>query len=133
MKELAPPSGQLPPQQVALRTGEVVELAGWATRAAGRHLAAHPEELERYGVHAADWCAHDLQWLGMWAVMDADGQAVDFPAQLDWLACVLAAREYPLSSLADALETLADETLQGLDDAAAALRAGAERVRPPTR
>lgn len=132
MKELAAPSGQLPPQQVALRTGEVVELAAWAARAAGRHLAAHPEELERYGVHVADWCAHDLQWLGMWAVLDADGQAVDFAAQLDWLVRVLVAREYPLSSLADALETLAEEIPRALDEAAAALRAGAERVRPPT-
>jgi hypothetical protein len=132
VKQLAPPSGQLPPQQVALRTGGGVELAAWAARAAGRHLNAHPEELERYGVHLADWCTHDLQWLGMWAVLDADGQPVDFPAQLDWLARVLAARDYPLSSLADALETLADETPQGLDDAAAALRAGAERLRPPT-
>jgi hypothetical protein len=130
VRELAPPSGELPPQQVRLRAGDVVALAPWAAAAGDRHLVAHPDELERYGAHARDWCVHDLQWLGLWAVMDADGQAVDFDAQLDWLARILAARDYPLGSLADALETLADEIPPGLDDAAAGLRAGARRVRP---
>jgi hypothetical protein len=129
MKRVAAPSGEMPPQQVRLRAGDLIELGPWAAAAAGRHLAAHPDELERYGVHAHDWCAHDLQWLGLWAVMDADGQAVDFDAQLDWLARVLEARDYPSSSLADALEILADEIAPGLDDAAARLRAGAQRVR----
>jgi hypothetical protein len=129
VRELAPPSGEMPPQHVRLRAGDVIALAPWAAAAAGRHLAGHPDELERYGVHARDWCEHDLQWLSLWAVMDADGQAVDFDAQLDWLARVLAARDYPLSSLADALEALADEIAPGLEDAAARLRAGARRVR----
>lgn len=129
MKDLAPPSGQMPPQQIRLKAGDAIELAPWATAAADHHLSEHPEELERYGVHARDWCVHDLQWLAMWAVKDADGQGVDFAAELGWLARVLEARNYPLSSLADALETLADEAASGLDDAVAGLRAGARRVR----
>jgi hypothetical protein len=130
VKDLAPPSGQMPPQQVRLRAGEAIELAPWATAAADHHLAEHPEELERYGVHARDWCVHDLQWVCLWAIMDADGQAIDFDAQLAWLARLLAARAYPLGSLADALDSLAEELPDTLPDAAVKLRAGAQRVRP---
>ena len=105
-------------------------LAPPAAKAGDRHLAAHPAELERYGPHARDWCAKDLQWLLLWAVMDADGQGIDFDAHLDWLARVLAARGYPMASLADALVTLADEIAPTLAPAAVKLRAGAGRVRP---
>lgn len=129
MRELAPPSGHPPPHHVRLRAGDVIELAPWAVQASDRHLAAHPEELERYGRHARDWCAHDLQWLCLWAIMDADGQAVDFNAQLDWLARVLEARGYSLGSLAGALDTLAEELAPALPDAALSLQAGARRVR----
>jgi hypothetical protein len=129
VRKLAPPTGQAPPQHVRLQTGDVIALAPWAASASDRHLAAHPEELDRYGPHARDWCEYDLQWLCMWAIMDADGQAVDFNEQLDWLARLLKARDYPLSSLADALDTLAQELAPALPGAALRLRAGAERVR----
>jgi hypothetical protein len=130
VRSIAPLSGEAPPHEVRLRTGEAIMLAPPAAKASDRHLAAHPAELERYGPHARDWCANDLQWLLLWAVMDADGQGVDFDAQLEWLGRVLAARGYPLGSLADALETLADEIAPTLAEAAVTLRAGAGMVRP---
>jgi hypothetical protein len=129
VKEVATPTGDGPPRQVRLRAGDVVALVPLAAQASERHLAAHPAELERYGARARDWCANDLQWLLLWAIMDADGQAVDFDAQLDWLARVLAARDYPMSSLADALDALAEEIAPTLSAAAVKLRAGAHRVR----
>jgi hypothetical protein len=130
MTRLAPPTGHHPPDQVRLRTGEVIVLAPLAVQASEQHLASHPEELEQHGPHARDWCAHDLQWLLLWAIMAADDQGVDFDAQLDWLARVLAARNYPLGSLADAVNTLAEEIAPVLPAPADTLRAGAARVRP---
>jgi hypothetical protein len=129
MRRLPPAIGEGPPRHVRLRAGETIVLTAFAEAASDRHLAAHPAELERYGSAARDWCVNDLGWLLLWAVMDADGQAVDFDAQLDWLARVLAARGYPLSSLADALDVLADEIAETLSGAAVKLRAGASRVR----
>jgi len=130
MREVAPPSGQQPPATVVLVDGTVVPLAGVAATASDRHLARHPEELARYGPHTRAWCRHDLQWVLSWAVHDADGQPVDFVAQLDWLVRVLDSRGYPLASLADALDELAAVAAgNGLAAAADRLRAGAERVR----
>jgi hypothetical protein len=129
MRTLPPAIGEGPPHHVRLRAGETIVLTAFAEQASDRHLAAHPAELERYGSAARDWCVNDLGWLLLWAVMDADGQAVHFDAQLDWLARVLAARGYPMSSLADALDVLADEIAQTLSGAAVKLRAGAIRVR----
>src|SRR6185295_16796218 len=65
VREVAPPSGQLPPSTVRLRSGEEVALPPFAEAASDAHLAAHPDELERYGEHARAWCVHDLQWLAL--------------------------------------------------------------------
>ncbi|HWT25569.1 MAG TPA: hypothetical protein VN213_18840, partial [Solirubrobacteraceae bacterium] len=108
MRGLAPPTGQAPPADLVLRDGTTVDVAGLAATASDRHLARHPEEIERHGPYTRDWCRHDLQWVLSWAALDADRGAVDLLAQLDWLARVLSARGYPLASLAEALETLAD-------------------------
>jgi hypothetical protein len=129
VRQLAPPTGQQPPPEVVLRDGTVVALAGHAAAASNRHLARHPEETTRYGPYTRDWCVHDLQWVLSWAVLDADAQAVDLLAQLDWLARVLSARRYPGESLAEALETLASVVGAELPAAAARLRVGAARVR----
>jgi hypothetical protein len=128
MRDVAPPSGQQPPPEVLLGDGRTVELRPVAAAASDRHLADHPELIDRYGPHTRAWCVHDLQWLLLWAAQDADGQGVDFAAQLDWLVRVLGARDYPLDSLADALDTLAEE-VAALPGTADRLRAGAARVR----
>ena len=113
-----------------LASGEEVALPPFAEAASDRHLAAHPRSSSATAPHTRAWCVHDLQWLALWAVQDADGQGVDLAAQLDWLARVLDARGYPLVSLADALGTLADELRGTLPGAADLLDAGAARVRP---
>jgi hypothetical protein len=128
VRDVAPPSGQQPPAEVLLGGGTIVELRPVAAAASDRHLSDHPELVERYGPHTRAWCVHDLQWLLLWAAQDADGQGVDFAAQLDWLVRVLDARDYPLDSLADALDTLAAEAA-ALPGAGDLLRAGAARVR----
>jgi hypothetical protein len=130
MRDVAPPSGQLPPALVARADGSTLSLRPIAERASDRHLETHAEELERYGPHARDWCVHDLQWLLLWAVQDADGLGVDFGAQVQWLGGVLDARGYPLASLADALETLAGEAEHAAAGASGRLREGAVLVRP---
>jgi hypothetical protein len=130
MSGVEPPSGQMPPATVRLSAGGELRLGPVAEAASDRHLATHPEELDRYGPHARDWCVHDLQWLAGWAVQDAEGRGVDFAAQLDWLARVLDARGYPLASLADALGTLAGALRAVHAPAADLVAAGAARVRP---
>ena len=130
MRVVAPPSGQMPPEEVRRPDGSELTLRLIAERASDRHLETHADELARYGPHARDWCVHDLQWLLLWAVQDADGQGVDFDAQVRWLASVLGARDYPLASLADALLTLAGEVEDAAPGAAARLRDGAVLVRP---
>ena len=57
-------------------------------------------------------------------------QGVDLAAQVDWLARVLGARDYPLVSFADGLGSLADELRGTLPGAADLLDAGAAQVRP---
>jgi hypothetical protein len=129
VRQAAPPSGQLPPVEAQLRDGTTVPLAALAAEASERHLALHPEEIARHGPHTAAWCRHDLQWVLSWAVQDAEGRPVDVLEQLDWLARVLTARNYPAASLADALDELAAVAEPTLPAAADRLRLGAERVR----
>ncbi|HEV2058153.1 MAG TPA: hypothetical protein VGR11_02270 [Solirubrobacteraceae bacterium] len=104
---LQPPSGGMaPPTTTMLPDGTEVDLLAPARKIADEHLARHPEELERYGEAVRAWCIHDNQHLLNWAALDLAG-AIDFDAQLHWLANVLAARGYPLESLADDLDTAA--------------------------
>jgi len=104
---LRPPSGGMaPPVSATLPDGTQLDLLPLARRIADEHLARHPEELERYGEAVRAWCVHDNQHLLGWAALDLAG-AVDFDAQLRWLANVLTSRGYPLASLADDLRTAA--------------------------
>lgn len=95
-RRLAPPGGWPAPPDFRAEAEEV----------ARRHFAQHPEELERYGEHAMDWCVHDNQHILAWAAGDAEG-STDLEKEIHWLAGLLGARGYPLSSLADDLETAA--------------------------
>lgn len=128
-----PPSGMPPPVTATLPDGVVLQLRPLAGEISERHLRRHPEDVERYGDLARDWCVHDNQHLLNWAALDAQG-ALSFQEQLAWLANVLGSRGYPLSSLADDLETAAQTTreLVHSDHAerlAETLQAGAAFVR----
>jgi len=104
---LRPPSGGMAaPTTTLLPDGTELDLLPVARAIADEHLAAHPEELERYGEAVRAWCVHDNQHLLNWAALDLAG-AADFDAQLRWLANVLTSRGYPLASLAADLRTAA--------------------------
>ena len=79
-----------------LASGEEIALPPFAAGASDRHLAAHPEDVERYGEHARAWCMHDLQWLAPRALHEAGDQGVDLAAQLDWLDRGVEARDHTL-------------------------------------
>jgi hypothetical protein len=93
-----------PPARATLPDGVVVDLHELAIEISSIHLAHHPEEVARYGAVGRDWCIHDNQHLLNWAVLDVCA-AVDFGAQVAWLADVLGSRGYPLANLADDLRT----------------------------
>ena len=104
---LRPPSGGMaPPATATLPDGTPLDLVPLAREIADEHLARHPEEVERYGDAVRAWCVHDNQHLLNWAALDLTG-AVDFDAQLRWLANVLTSRGYPVESVADDLRTAA--------------------------
>jgi hypothetical protein len=115
-----------------LPDGQSVDLAALGREAAHAHLAAHPEDVERYGAELAHaWCAHDTQHILAWAAGD-----LDFDGQLAWLARVLDARGYPIVNLADCLATTAAVVERALPtpagpDLAERLRVGARTVLAP--
>jgi heme-degrading monooxygenase HmoA len=131
--------------------GELIMVSRWRDRAAFTaymrsedHKTSHAripkalddeiklEGLERYGDAARAWELHDTQHLLHWAIGDVEGY-VEMNHQVDWLARVLAARDFPLEHLAVNLELAADvvgsavarggEIAQRLVAAAAAVRA----------
>jgi hypothetical protein len=132
-RRVAPPSGMPPPTTATLPDGVVLKLRPLASEITDRHLSRHPEDIERYGDVARDWCIHDNQHLVNWAVLDARG-ALSFQEQLAWLANVLGSRGYPLANLADNLETAAQATRELVSsdhttEVAGTLQAGAKFVR----
>lgn len=98
-----------PPVAAKLPDDVLLELRPLACEITDRHLRHHPEDVERYGDVARDWCIHDNQHIMNWAVLDLDG-ALSFEEQLGWLANVLGSRGYPLANLADNLQTAAEVT-----------------------
>jgi hypothetical protein len=127
----APPSGWPPPTQGRLGDAQI-ELEPLARVIADRYFERFPEDLERYGDAARAWELHDTQHLLHWAIGDVEGY-VEMNHHVDWLARVLAARDFPLEHLAVNLELAAevvgsavargDEIAQRLVAAAAAVRA----------
>ena len=96
-RRLAPPSGWAPPPEFREQAQEVCR----------RHFEMHPDQIERYGEHGMAWCVHDLQHVLSWAASDAAGHA-DLEKEIRWLAGVLAARDFPIETLADDLEIAAE-------------------------
>lgn len=68
---LRPPSGGMErPATATLPDGTELDLLPLARAISDAHLARHPDELERYGEAARDWCTHDNQHLLSWAALD---------------------------------------------------------------
>lgn len=119
-----PPSGMPPPARARLAGDRDIDLYALAAQVADRHLATHPEELERYGPAVREWCVHDNQHLLNWAILDVRGDT-DLLGKVAWLAGVLDARGYPLDSLRDNLRE-AGEVLRESGDSE--LAAPADRL-----
>lgn len=135
MSRLAPPSGSAPPANATLRPGERIELVPLAEEITRRYFEEFPDDLERYGHAARDWCVHDNRYILAWAVGDLAGYPM-LAKQVDWLARVLGARDYPLERLARSLELASDVLAERVPDrrddvvellagAASSVRAGA--------
>jgi len=100
-----------------------------AEETARRHLERHPEDVDRYGDLAREWAIHDMQHVLSWAFGD-HAQLVSLDEQIDWLARVLGARDYPLENLWSCLRTageVVEERLEGAAPVAARLREVADR------
>jgi hypothetical protein len=114
-----------------LRDGETLDLRALALEICTRYRAEFPDEEGRYGDAGMAWCVHDNQHLLNWAVTESNGFG-GFRSQLEWLAVVLEAREFPLERLARNLE-LGAEVLRehgaGAGEPAAVLAEGARVVR----
>ena len=112
---VAPPTGMPPPETVTSPHGEELDLLAIAHDTCASYGSEFPDERERYGPAGADWCRHDCQHLLNWAVLSLTA-ALDFEAQLAWLARVLEARDFPLSRLARCLELLAQAVRDSVPD-----------------
>ncbi len=92
-----------------------------------------PDERERYGDAALDWCVHDNQWLLGWAAEDLEMGGTHFADNVRWLARLLRARGYPTERLVRDLE-LAAQVVGSKSDAhrelAEKLRQGTDLLRP---
>ena len=101
-----PPSGYPPPAEAQLGGDRTLDLRGLAEEICRRYRAEFPDEEERYGDAGVAWCVHDNQYILHWAVTEANGYG-GFERQIEWLAGVLSARDFPLDRLARDLEIAA--------------------------
>jgi hypothetical protein len=105
------PSGAAPPAAVYVG-GTAIQLAPVADLICSRYRVEFPDERGRYGDAGEAWCRHDNQWLLSWAVNDVLG-ATDLGEQVQWLARVLHARDFPVARLARDLEIAAEVVVSG--------------------
>lgn len=126
---LQPPRGGTPPPETAHADGAELALKPLAEEICRRYRDEYPDEAERYGDAGIEWCVHDNQHILAWAAQDAGGRAGLLQAQVDWLAGVLAARDFPLDRLARDLELAAEVVRPHAPAVAGAL--DATEVTPP--
>ena len=120
-----------PPTIATVPSGRQLDLAFLAEETCAAYDTEFPDERERYGPVGVQWCRHDNQHLLNWAVLSLAFE-VDFERELEWLARILEARDFPLARLARDLELLADTvTRHHPDEPALSARifAGASFVR----
>lgn len=115
MKQVARPGGTAPPAEATLRPGERIDLVPLAEEVARRYFEEFPGDLEHYGDAARDWAVHDTRYILAWTIGDLAGHPM-LAGQVDWLAGILAARDFPLEQLARNLEIAADVLGERLPD-----------------
>jgi hypothetical protein len=104
-----------PPQRVTGPHGHEINLVEIARRTCLAYDEEFPDERERYGPAGMEWCRHDTQHLLNWAVLSLTHD-LDYERELNWLARVLEAREFPLPRLVRCLELLATVTRETVRD-----------------
>ena len=131
-RTLAPPGGHPPPEHAEASDGSRIALRPLAEEVCRRYRTEFPDERERYGDAGIAWCVHDNQHILNWAFLGDRGW-VDLDRQLDWLARVLGARDFPVERLARNLELAADvaeeQVGRGASGPARRLHENAERLR----
>ena len=100
--ELYPPSGHPPPTEAELGA-HTLPLLTLAKEICRRYREEFPDEQVRYGDAGIAWCVHDNQHLLNWGALAAQGN-IDMNIEVDWLAGVLGARDFPLDRLARNLD-----------------------------
>lgn len=98
--------------------GHMLELA---ESVCSEYYRLYPDTDERYGGRGRAYCAHDNAYLAAWIVNSVE---LDSPAMLahdaQWLADLLAARDFPMERFVRNLELVADAVVNaGLAPAAA--------------
>lgn len=107
MKRLRRPTGTPPPASGTLPSGEAIDLVGPAEEVARRYFDEFPDDLDDYSPEVREWAVHDTRYILGWAIGDLNGFRM-LGRQVDWLARVLAARDFPVERLARNLELAAD-------------------------
>ena len=135
-RRLAPPSGHPPPTEGLLADDVAVPLLPLAQEICRRYREEFPDEQERYGDAGQAWCIHDNQHLLFWGAGAVNG-FVDMEREVEWLARVLAARDFPLDRLARNLDIGAEVVAERVPgdrarEWAAVMAAGAAFVRRRT-
>lgn len=128
---LRPPRGGTPPPELAVVGGVAFGLRPLAEEICRRYRAEFPDEERRYGDAGAAWCVHDNQHILNWAVLSVTYASELLAQQVDWLASVLLARDFPAGRLKRDIELARDvvrelhpaysEVARALDEVAAGL------------
>jgi hypothetical protein len=111
MRRVDPPSGAPPPAQAQHSDGTPVDLEALAGQVCERYRQEFPDEEERYGETGIKWCLHDNQYILAWAFQDARDGTLKLGEQTQWLARVLASRDFPVVRFVRNLEIAAEAAL----------------------
>jgi hypothetical protein len=88
--------------------GFELELRPLAEEICRRYRGEFLDEEGRYGEAGAAWCVHDNQHILNWAVLSVTYASELLAQQVDWLASVLRARDFPAGRLKRDLELARD-------------------------
>jgi hypothetical protein len=123
-RRLEPPDGDATPTVGWLEDeSEALDLTPLAQEICRHYRQEFPDEAERYGDAGNAWCVHDNLHLLNWGVEALNGY-VDMRHEVEWLAVVLEARNFPIDRLARNLDLGAEVVRRDVGAAAGERLAG---------